>query len=510
LYTVCIQQEDVRDVPAGSLIAMSIVSLAIDSSLQYPPDGDFSPHQTFPENPFAEVGTTPNGVYALVRQCLHQAGADAAHFDTAQWNPLGDWIEPGQRVFVLPNFVAHQRPEQSRDDFLAKCTHASVLRPLLDYIYLANRDWSRIGFGNAPIQSCDYARLAQELGTTALVDFYQKQTGARLGPHDLRGVITKWTRYGALLERHDTDEEQVEVDLGADSWLDELFQKDSRVAVRVGDYDPRETDSYHARGRHVYVLNRRVLEADVLISAPTLKTHQKVGITCAIKGTVGAIAKKECLAHHRPGGPGHGGDEFAQSTLMHRFASQLTDKAAAAGNDIFSNGMRVAGKVLYRALRQGSSGIVGGAWYGNDTAWRMALDIARILRFARVDGTLAATPQRRHLALVDGIMAGEDEGPLTPKARPLGAVLFSPDICAADEACARLMGFDPQHLAIVRHAWEQMRYPLTEEKAEDTQYKVNGAPLSGEELLKYLPTPFVPPKGWVGKMERANYAASSR
>ncbi len=480
---------------------MSIVSIALDAQATYPA-GEFSPVEKHPEVPFAETASS-NAVYDLVRDCLRFAGADADRCGTEQWNPLGEWIKPGERVFVLPNFVAHRRAEQSEPDFLAKCTHASVLRPLLDYIYLANRDWSRIGFGNAPIQSCDYARVAQELGVTALAEFYHQHTGQQLGPHDLRGVITRWTRYGALLERHETGEEQVEIDLGRDSLLDPLFQQDANAVVRVGDYDPRETDSYHAPGRHVYVLNRRVLEADVIVSAPTLKTHQKVGITCAIKGTVGAIARKECLAHHRPGGPAHGGDEFAQSTLMHRFASQITDKAAAAGHDVLSNGLRVASKVLYRTLRQGQ-GVVGGAWHGNDTAWRMAIDIARILRFARPDGSLADTPQRRHLALIDGVIAGEDEGPLTPRARPLGAVLFSPDIVAADEACARLMGFEPENLSIVRHAWQQMRYPLTEESSSGTSFRLNGEAISAGALLYYLPQPFVPPKGWIGKMERAD------
>ncbi len=482
---------------------MAIVSLALGSALSYP-DADFSPCESFPETPFADV-SPQNGVYESVRRALQYSGADAAHFDTPEWNPLGEWIQPGERVFVLPNFVAHQRPEQSRDDFLAKCTHASFLRPVLDYIYLANRDWNRIGFGNAPIQSCDYTRLAQEIGTDKLAAFYQKHTGAHLGPHDLRGVVTQWTRYGALTDKQETNEEQVEIDLGTDSWLDEHFQKDPKVAVRVGDYDPAETDSYHAPGKHIYVVNRRVLEADVIVSAPKLKTHQKVGITCALKGTVGAIAKKECLAHHRKGGPGHGGDEFRGSSPVHQFASHITDWAAGAGNDVVSNGVRVAGKVLYRALRQGD-GIVGGAWHGNDTAWRMALDIARVLRFARLDGTLADTPQRRHLAFVDGIVAGEDEGPLTPKARHVGAVLFSPDICAADEACARLMGFEPSRLAIVQQSWSPIRYPLTEESSADTQYLLNGEAISAKALLHVLESPFVPPKGWVGMIERANFS----
>lgn len=42
------------------------------------------------------------------------------------------------------------------------------------------------------------------------------------------------------------------------------------------------------------------MDADVIVHVPKLKTHEKVGITCALKGVVGS---KECLAHYRAGGP---------------------------------------------------------------------------------------------------------------------------------------------------------------------------------------------------------------
>jgi hypothetical protein len=362
----------------------------------YPSDQDYSPSERYPEYPFGDISMGENRVYGLVRNCLHDFGADAEHFGTDTWNPLGEWIELGQRVFVLPNLVMHRRPGETLEKFYAKCTHGSVLRPVLDYATIACGDPNLVAFGNAPLQSCDYARVTRETGVSAVAEFYRREAKTNIGPVDLRLLVARWTTFGALLQRELRDETfGVPVDLGANSWLDELFQSGDEPQVRVGDYAPTETMSYHGRGRHIYVVNRRLLEADVIISVPKLKTHQKVGITCALKGTVGAIGRKECLAHHRRGAPENGGDEYPRSNPARDLASRLADQAAAGETDLWSNAVRVQSKVLERALRSGKNGIMGGAWYGNDTAWRMALDIARILRYARSDGSLSPTPLRQ-------------------------------------------------------------------------------------------------------------------
>lgn len=49
----------------------------------------------------------------------------------------------------------------------------------------------------------------------------------------------------------------------------------------------------------------------------------------------------------------------------------------------------------------------GGNWHGNDSAWRMAVDLAAIFCFADAEGRLRDRPARRMLCIVDGIVAGE-------------------------------------------------------------------------------------------------------
>lgn len=483
------------------------VSITHLPGAQYPSGMEFAPSEPYPEYPFGEIPSSgANDAYEMVRCCLHNFGADASNYGNRNWNPLGRWIKPGDKVFVLPNLVMHRRPGESPEYFAGKCTHGSVLQAVLDYATLATGDPSLVSFGNSPLQGCDYAKVSQETGATAVAEFYGRETGQHVGPHDLRLLTSQWTRFGAMVDRQYGDSNlAVDVDLGRHSMLEALYQVESEPhpRLRVGDYSPGETESYHSPGSHVYVVNRRVLEADVIVSAPKLKTHQKVGITCALKGTVGTIARKECLAHHRQGGPEQGGDEYPHSSVLRDLSSALTDRTASAGTDIFSNAMRVGSKALAKTLRVGPNGIMGGAWHGNDTAWRMVLDIARILRYADANGVLHSEPVRKHLGFVDGIVAGEGEGPLTPAPRHEGVVLFSEDVCALDYACATVMGFDPELIPLVSHSFALDTLPITDELPDSLTLNYNGRTVAAGELRSTFQPAFVPPKGWQGRIEAA-------
>ena len=62
-----------------------------------------------------------------------------------------------------------------------------------------------------------------------------------------------------------------------------------------------------------------------------------------------------------------------------------------------------------------------GNWHGNDTIWRTCLDLNKIFYLGDRSGALGA-PSRRVLNVYDGIVAGEGDGPMGPRARPLGLV----------------------------------------------------------------------------------------
>ncbi len=288
------------------------------------------------------------------------------------------------------------------------------------------------------------------------------------------------------------------VELGADSLLESLG---GNRAFRVLQYDPAGTARFHGPGRHTCRIAREALEADLIVSVPKLKTHAKVGVTGALKGCVGAIAEKDCLAHHRRGDRAHGGDEFPAAHPLVRAASALGDRVWARGP---VSPLTQAGRTLERALytlthRLGLAS--GGSWPGNDTCCRMALDIVRCLRFADVHRALHTTPQRRHVVLMDGVIGGEGNGPLRPRAVLSGCLLFADDPFAADVVASAVMGFDPRRARQVGGAVGVGRYPVTDLGFDDVAPHLDGAPLPWTALPGRVCRRFAPPDAWVGAME---------
>src|SRR5262249_193533 len=204
------------------------------------------------------------------------------------------------------------------------------------------------------------------------------------------------------------------VDLGKMSLLE---RADGNREYRVLQYDPERTAAFHGPGRHVYQIAENVLAADLIISVPKLKTHQQVGLTCALKGTVGAISEKQCLAHHRRGNRNQGGDEYPGDGIAAGALSWLADHAWRRTSSWATPMFRLL-EQLGRATSSRMHVVTGGSWPGNDTCWRMALDVARCVRHADREGTLHEAPQRHHVVVVDGIVGGEGEGPLSPS--PVG------------------------------------------------------------------------------------------
>jgi hypothetical protein len=169
-------------------------------------------------------------------------------------------------------------------------------------------------------------------------------------------------------------------------------------------------------------------------------------------------------------------------------------------NTISGNVYRAVDRLTRRTVNR-LTPTTAGSWYGNDTAWRMALDIARILIYGTNSGTLESAPQRRHVILVDGVVAGEEEGPLSPKAVKCGTLLFSDDVVSADWTVSRLMGFDPQKLALLRETLKLSPHPITKINPLSQDVFFNGRHESLERVLATHSRAFQPPVGWRGHIE---------
>src|SRR5688572_30241490 len=103
----------------------------------YPKISPFNPDQAYPEYEFGSaLSTERNAVYTCVRETLHLAGLDREHYGTAQWNPLGEFIKPGQFVLLKPNMISEKHPRDP-EGWIYVITHGSVIRAVADYVWKA-------------------------------------------------------------------------------------------------------------------------------------------------------------------------------------------------------------------------------------------------------------------------------------------------------------------------------------------------------------------------------------
>jgi uncharacterized protein (DUF362 family) len=93
-------------------------------------------------------------------------------------------------------------------------------------------------------------------------------------------------------------------------------------------------------------------------------------------------------------------------------------------------------------------------WPKNELHWR-GIDNSI------VDIALTRTPD---LAIVDGIVGMEGDGPLNGTARPLGALIMGADLVAVDATCCRLMRLDPERLAYLGLGYQKRLGLLREQE----------------------------------------------
>jgi hypothetical protein len=370
---------------------------------------------------------------------------------------------------------------------------------VIDYAIIALQDKGIISFGNAPIQSCDWPKVIQQTGAARVQKYYNDifdgNTQVRLV--DLRKHVVKRSALGNIEVRLHSDDssDYVEVNLGIHSLLEEFYHSTKTPKLRVLDYDFRRIERCHGQGKHNYLINREIIDSDVIISIPKLKTHEKVGITCGIKGCVGAVAHKDCLAHHRFGPPSCGGDEYPDSLSPFRAISSIHDLTYTMRGGLKRSILHFMDYYLRKLVRR-ITRAPSGSWPGNDTCWRMAVDLARIIEYSDKMGRLNNEKQRVHLMITDGVISGEGDGPLSPSALHLGYLSFADNIAVGDYINACMMGFDVNRLPIVREALDLRDYPLFDGKVSKQDIMANGIRVQIDSLKSGFGKKFRTPKEW--------------
>ena len=431
-----------------------------------------------------------------VRDLLFRQGFDPAAFGTPAWNPLGDIIRPGSRVVLKPNWVLHYNKSGAGLDCLV--TDTSVLEAVLYYVERARP--ALVTVGDAPVQGCDFEALRTACGIDALEARFRAR-GVPLVISDFRRTLRAGDNPGdRQTENVRAAEKFMLFDLQKDSLLEPLANDASKFRVTM--YNPDLLLRTHAPGRHQYLIAREVMEADVVINLPKLKSHKKAGVTGALKNLVGINGNKEFLPHHRKGGSGTGGDCYPGASRLKRYAEELLDVSNRSRHRVVQHGSARAAQVaLGVARRLGSDDNLEGSWHGNDTVWRMCLDLQRILKFGTAAGQLDYRPQRVVLTLTDAIIAGEGEGPLAPTPIAAGFMTAGLNPAATEWVNALLMGFDPRRIPLIANAFLPFRFPLVDFSPEDiTVASAAGRHPAGLTRMSGARA-FRPARGWVGHCE---------
>lgn len=446
--------------------------------------------------------------------CYSQASSRLAGLIREEMGRAVGHLSP-RHIVIKPNWVLHET--DPRYPIAALVTDARVIAETAAAAAELFPGAERITVGDCPLQRADWPLLCAQSGLEPRMAELSRRHGGRLSFRDLRKDVMTY-REGRLVPAdgaaHGDPLGYVEVRLGDRSHLDEISDQADRFAIH--DHDRAKTRANHQKGDHRYFVSRSFLDADLIINLPKWKTHSKTGLTGALKNLVGINGDKSYLPHFSKGAPSWGGDEYwdrgrfmywTQNTLREflrdtRWAYRLVRPPW------------LAFKAMRSAMLRDSGGpppdfyVGGGSWHGNKTIWRMIYDLNLVMQHADHAGVLQPEPQRAYFCIVDGLIAGEGDGPLFPQRRDLDWLVFGDDPFAIDTTLAWFMGFAPERLPILAQRARYLGSRWGGFDLSSLTATLDGvtAPLSSFGVRH----DFIPPPGWRHHVERPVAALEAR
>jgi uncharacterized protein (DUF362 family) len=391
-----------------------------------------------------------NPIYDSVRKLFIALELDKERIDSGEWNPLSGLIVPGNKVFIKPNLVRENNG--IGQDMNSMVTHASVIRPIIDYVHLALEGRGEIVIGDAPVPEANFQIITNKnhLQPTIgyLSNLYRSEKFA------IKLIDMRFAR-GSEEEFHEFDHLGIEIDLKQDSFLDLFSDKELENLTYLYE-DNSFMTKVHNRLANKYRIAREFLDADVFINVPKLKTHYKAGVTLSLKNLIGLATNKSYIPHLRNGPPSRNGDATPDYGLMEKIGGEMKRHKNDLKRKFLYLCSNLAGdkagfirriETKYRLVKPPK-----GCWQGNDTIWRVALDLNRILLFADKNGVMGSGLQRRIFNVIDGIVGGEKNGPLHCLKKPAGILVGGHNPYAVDLTATRLMGFDHEKIPLMRNA----------------------------------------------------------
>ncbi len=429
------------------------------------------------------------------------------------WDHLfGDNIRPGNLVVVKPNWIAPGN-KYKPEEWEAVITHPALITAVLRMVLKHLRGEGRVVITDGPQTQSSWEAIMARM-TPELWKDMGRRAGVAVDILDLRE--DEWqTQRDVIVARKKLPGDP----LGSTEC--DLHRFSEFVSHRPGprgyfgaDYDRDETNTAHSNGCHKYRLSRTVISADVFINLPKLKTHKKAGITASLKNLVGINTYKNWLPHHTEGTPDENGDQFPAKSLRTAAEGRALEGVrhvltAHAGLGRLVGPLKSVSKAVFGDTRDV---IRNGSWYGNDTIWRMILDLNKILAYADPDGLLRPDrpeSRKRYLSIVDAVVAGEGNGPEAPDPKITGVLIAGTNPVAVDAVCSRLMGFDWQKIPSLKNAFAISTYRLCEFAYDDIRVSSKALNLNAALTdITFEGVPFRPHFGWKDHIEFVEYQSS--
>lgn len=469
---------------------------------EYPKDKYFRPDKIYPEYPFAGLGISEekNVVYEMIRDMFRLLELDTQCFGGCEWNPLGEYIKPGNVVLIKPNWVKHENAAiKGRRGIECLVTNTSILKCLIDYTLIALKGSGKVIVADAPMQSCDFEHMRKNIGLHDLEKFY-KIAGMNVTFVDLRNYRSLRNKGNVVTIPTNAVYVGKVINLGKHSCF---YHNCKEGRLRITNYDYRVVNRHHRGMTQEYCISEACLESDVIINLPKPKTHRKAGYTGALKNMIGVNAMKDYLPHHTKGSyMKREGDEYYSESKGAKRKSDINDFI-----DILEKkSLFRAGRIIRRCENllakntNDAEKYSEGSWWGNDTIWKTILDINKIVLYADKQGQIRKDRQRRVITIGDMIVSGEGEGPIAPSPKKTNSIIFADNSVVFDEILVRFMGFEESKFRLLQEAKRNRK--LFEGNIEECEIASNCERFCGKASELKGIYKFIPSEGWKGYIEK--------
>lgn len=479
-----------------------------DNAAEYADIIPFDPDTAYPEYEYDSVSNNKNWVYENLRKVFLDLELDQGMIGTKEWSPFRGFISPGETVIIKPNLVLDMKEVEMQK---YTTTHPSIVRVIIDYCWKALHHEGTIIVGDAPSAETDFKRLAAITGYQKLID-EMRSRGVHVSLQDFRAVkvISKNGIWTGEQKNGKINSGKVIVNLGKDS----LFYGNGKSHKKYhgGGYDIKQTTAHHTGNIQEYCVSKAVLDADVVISVPKLKTHRKAGMTCCLKNLVGINCDKNYLPHFAMGSSNMGGDEMpsisAGNVRYLTFYNFLRENVIAytwkyIGNlsvhilercdkklhSDCKNVSKETDRAKWLHNKISGSKVAAGAWQGNLTITKMILDLNRIFLYCDREGQLQPDFTRKVFYIVDGLWAGMGNGPVDAVPVKAGLVGAGYNGAVIDVEILKLCNIEPSSIPLYKNAmgkewlWRTSR----------GEYLLNGEKITTDSLI---PVRITPPDHW--------------